>query len=233
MNLVQLIDRNGVRRVAAPTSDGRALRVLRGEEGVRDLALEAAREGIRLDAVVAERLGSEELSYDEAVSEQRLLPPIDHPDSAHCIVTGTGLTHLGSAQSRDAMHAKLEAESLALTDSMTMFMLGLEGGKPAAGEVGVTPEWFYKGDGQCIVPTGHALDIPPFAEDGGEEAELFGIYVISDVGEPLRVGFTVGNEFSDHVLEQRNYLYLAHSKLRTCSIGPELRLGDLPRHVEG
>lgn len=77
---------------------------------MRDLALEAARGGMRLDAVVAERLGSEVLDYDEVVSERRLLPPIDHPDPAHCIVTGTGLTHLGSAQSRDTMHAKLEAE---------------------------------------------------------------------------------------------------------------------------
>lgn len=84
-----------------------------------------------------------------------------------------------------------------------------------------------------MVPPEHALDIPPFAEDGGEEAELVGVYVISDAGEPLRVGFAVGNEFSDHALERRNYLYLAHSKLRTCSIGPELRLGDLPEHVGG
>lgn len=33
------------------------------------------------------------------------------------------------------------------TDSMRMFLLGLKGGKPADGEIGVQPEWFYKGDG--------------------------------------------------------------------------------------
>jgi hypothetical protein len=38
----------------------------------------------------------------------------------------------------------------------------------------------------------------------------------------LRLGFTQGNEWSDHVTENINYLYLAPSKLRTCSIGPEL-----------
>jgi len=32
------------------------------------------------------------------------LPPLDHPDPSHCHVTGTGLTHLGSAKNRDAMH---------------------------------------------------------------------------------------------------------------------------------
>ena len=33
-----------------------------------------------------------------------------------------------------------------------------------------------------------------------------------------------GNEFSDHVFEKKNYLYLASSKLRTCSLGPEVAL---------
>jgi hypothetical protein len=41
-----------------------------------------------------------------------------------------------------------------------------------------------------------------------------------------------GNEFSDHVFERLNYLNLAGSKLRTCSIGPELvvdaRFDDVP-----
>jgi hypothetical protein len=31
-----------------------------------------------------------------------------------------------------------------------------------------------------------------------------------------------GNEFSDHLMESKNYLYLAPSKLRTCAVGPEL-----------
>lgn len=31
----------------------------------------------------------------------------------------------------------------------------------------------------------------------------------------------VGNEFSDHQFEKKNYLNLASSKIRTCSLGPE------------
>jgi hypothetical protein len=46
--------------------------------------------------------------------------------------------------------------------------------------------------------------------------------VIDLAGMPRRIGFTVGNEFSDHLFEKKNYLYLAASKLRNCSIGPEL-----------
>ena len=33
--------------------------------------------------------------------------------------------------------------------------------------------------------------------------------------------------------ERHNYLWLAHSKLRPASIGPELLTGPLPGHVEG
>ncbi len=62
-----------------------------------------------------------------------MLAPIDHPDPAHLYVTGTGLTHLGSAEGRDKMHKSL-ADPAALTDSMKMFKLGLEGGKPGQGQ---------------------------------------------------------------------------------------------------
>ncbi len=131
------------------------------------------------------------------------------------------------------MHAKLDAEEETLTDSMRMFQLGLEGGKPAPGEVGVQPEWFYKGDGDWLVSPGQPLTVPSFALDGGDEPELVGLYVIGDTGEVIRVGYAIGNEFSDHVMERQNYLYLAHSKLRTSSFGPELLAGPAPAHIEG
>jgi hypothetical protein len=174
------------------------------------------------------------VDYDRLAVGRRLLPPLDHPDPAHCFVTGTGLTHLGSAQARDSMHVKLDKQEEAnLTDSMRMFRWGLEGGRPAPGQIGVQPEWFYKGSGACIVPPEQPLELPAFALDGGEEAELVGLYVIAPDGAVLRVGYALGNEFSDHVMERQNYLYLAHSKLRTCSIGPELLVGEIPPSIEG
>ena len=130
------------------------------------------------------------------------------------------------------MHAKL-ADPGALTDSMKMFKLGLEGGRPAPGEAGVQPEWFYKGDGAMLAAPGAALQSPGFALDGGDEAEIAAIYVIGPDGIPHRLGFALANEFSDHVTEQLNYLYLAHSKLRPAAIGPELRVGPLPDEVHG
>jgi hypothetical protein len=75
--------------------------------------------------------------------------------------------------------------------------------------------------------------MPDFALDGGEEAELAGIYLIADDGTPCRLGFTLANEFSDHVTERTNYLYLAHSKLRPAALGPELLLGEPPLDIRG
>ena len=161
------------------------------------------------------------------------MPPLDHPDVYRCLITGTGLSHLGSAAARDSMHVKLQKEESELTDSMKMFKWGVEGGKPVAGKIGTPPEWFYKGDGRCVIAPEKELELPAYALDGGEEVEIVGLYVIGDRGEVLRVGFALGNEYADHVMERQNYLYLAHSKLRQCSFGPELLTGGLPASVTG
>jgi hypothetical protein len=161
-----------------------------------------------------------------------LLAPIDHPDTAHLLMTGTGLTHLGSAEGRDKMHRAL-ADTAEQTDSMKMFLMGVEGGKPVGDGPGAQPEWFYKGDGSQLVAPGEPLPSPAFALDAGEEPEIAGIYLIDDDGTPVRLGHALANEFSDHVTERGNYLWLAHSKLRPAALGPELLLGELPAHVEG
>ena len=75
--------------------------------------------------------------------------------------------------------------------------------------------------------------MPPYAEDGGEEAEIAVLYVIGPDGQPYRVGMAQGNEFSDHRFEKRNYLNLAGSKLRTCSVGPEMAIEPDFRTVPG
>ena len=223
-SLVQF-ERDGRRGVAAIDPSGTAFIVTAGETTL-DLAEQAVAASIGLAALVATALGAR---VDLAAC--RLLNPIDHADSAHVLVSGTGLTHMGSAEGRDKMH-KAAAGGHA-TDSMKMFLMGLEGGRPEPGAIGVQPEWFYKGDGSILVPPGAPLAIPAFARDGGEEPEIAGIYLIDRQGQPVRLGFALGNEFSDHVTERENYLWLAHSKLRQASLGPELRLGDLPADVRG
>jgi hypothetical protein len=227
MSLVQFRDADGVRGVAVLDGQGVARRV----PGVRStlaLALEALVRGHSL----AEAIGDAGEGEAIDLATVTLLAPIDHEDSAHLLLTGTGLTHLGSAEGRDKMHRAIN-DAAAQTDSMKMFLMGVEGGKPGKGETGAQPEWFYKGDGASLVAPGQPLPSPDFALDAGEEPEIAGIYLIDHAGMPVRLGFALANEFSDHVTERGNYLWLAHSKLRPAALGPELLIGDLPGHVEG
>jgi len=233
MRVVQFLDGAAGRCVGIVSDDGASLGVVAGARTLYDIALEAIRRGSGIESVAREWLSRESVSYAAVSAERRLLPPLDHAEHARWLVTGTGLSHLGSAAARDAMHAKLQTEEAQLTDSMKMFKWGLDGGKPPAGEIGVQPEWFYKGDGRCVVAPEQPLELPAYALDGGEEVEVVGLYVIGDGGEVYRVGFALGNEYSDHVMERQNYLYLAHSKLRQCAYGPELLLGELPPSVAG
>jgi hypothetical protein len=231
MNIVQFTTEKGKRAVAVAAGDG--LHVLKGVPSTIALANRAFKEKKKLSALAKELSSERPESYEAALKEKRVLPPVTHDDPAHCIITGTGLTHLGSASARDTMHKKLDGGEAALTDSLKMFKMGLEGGKPKKGVTGVQPEWFYKGDGRWLVPPGGALPKPSFALDGGEEPEIAGLYLIDAKGKPVRLGFALGNEYSDHITERQNYLFLAHSKLRHCAIGPEMITGPLPKHIEG
>lgn len=217
--------KDGARGLLALDTAGAARRV-----GAADTTLALAQLALRRGAPLA-TLAAESCGAPVDLDAVELLGPIDHPDPAHLIVSGTGLTHLGSAEGRDAMHKALAAGQA--SDSMRMFLMGLEGGKPAPGQVGAQPEWFYKGDGGILVDPGAPLRAPAFAGDGGEETEIAGVYIIDEGGAPTRLGYALGNEFSDHVTERANYLWLAHSKLRQAALGPELRLGELPPDIEG
>jgi len=226
MHLVQLNHPDRGRHVAIV--DEPRLALLRSPTSVYQLARTAIERGEALAAVVDAERSEDSLDYDTVYggqSDWRLLPAFDHPlDPAHCLVTGTGLTHQASAANRDKMHQA--AASGQMNDSLRMYQWGVEQGRPAAGAIGVQPEWFYKGTGTALRAHGEPLEQPPYADDGGEEPEVAAAYVIDDAGMPWRIGFAPGNEFSDHAMEKKNYLYLAHSKLRTCAIGPELSIDE-------
>jgi len=228
--LLQHRDSEGVRSVIA-ARDARAT-LIPGVTSVRELALDAIAKGQTLAEAVVARGEGAEIDLAAELAAGRLLAPIDHEDPAHLVMTGTGLTHLGSAEGRDKMHREAAAAEKQ-TDSMRMFLEGVEGGKPAPGQVGQQPEWFYKGDGSHLVGPGAPLTMPAFAQDGGEEPELAGIYLIGPDGTPHRLGLCLANEFSDHVTERHNYLWLAHSKLRQAALGPELLVGEAPSDVRG
>jgi hypothetical protein len=230
LRLIQILTAGGERFVAAVSEGLEAWRI-EGTTTVLALAQAAIDAKSTLQELVNAAGRADAIDLGEALHRGWVLAPVDHPDAARVFLTGTGLTHLGSASARDKMHA--EAHSEDASDSMKMFRMGLEGGKREDGQVGVQPEWFYKGDGRSIVAPEKPLPSPEFALDGGEEPELAGIYLIAPDGTPCRLGFTLANEFSDHIMERMNYLYLAHSKLRPAALGPELLLGELPADIRG
>ncbi len=231
MNIVQYTDKNSKNRVGV-VIEGLVtpLKKVLSTVAVAQLAM---KDGSTLAKMAVNLASGPPEKMSSLLKEKRILSPVTHEDPAHCIITGTGLTHLGSAAARDSMHKKLEGGVEELTDSLKMFKSGLEGGKPEKGKAGVQPEWFYKGDGRWLVAPGAPLPKPSFALDGGEEPELAGLYLIDAKGKPVRLGFALGNEYSDHITERQNYLLLAHSKLRHSAIGPEMITGAAPSHIEG
>jgi hypothetical protein len=231
IRLVQ-IQKGAVRRVGVVVEP--QIRLLERFDTVYSLAWAAITDGTTLSGLIEKHATNERLDYDpiyNGESDWRLLTPMDHPEEpARCLVSGTGLTHFGSARSRDAMHQNKAEET---TDSMRMFRWGVDKGRPERGQIGVAPEWFFKGVGTITRACGEPLMVPSFAGDGGEEAELAGIYLVGPDGMPHRVGMAQGNEFADHRFEKLNYLNLAGSKIRTCSFGPELAIAPEFRSVPG
>ena len=116
MNLVQITDLKGKRRVGLVAADRIVL--LKKAATTLDLARMALNEGVKLSAMASSLATSVTEDYAAALKEKRVLTPVDHPDPAHCIITGTGLTHLGSAAARDGMHKKLSGAKEDLTDSL-------------------------------------------------------------------------------------------------------------------
>lgn len=231
-NLVQVKNSDG--NIKAAVVNGDDLHLL--DVSTYELSLEAANRELKISDILKNHYTGEVASYDDAIKGGKIQPPITHPEPSKQILSGTGLTHLGSAAPRNKMHSSNTegtTEVLPKTDTQKMFDLGVEGGKGTEDKPGVAPEWFYKGTGEAVNAPFATLTMPDFSLDGGEEAEIAGIYIVSKFGKVFRIGYTLGNEFSDHVTERKNYLYLAHSKLRNCSFGPEIMIGDLPEEVTG
>jgi len=121
VRLVQLknqLKNNDARRVALV--DEPHLRLLENCSSVYSLAQEAIASSVKLTALVKQRATKDLLEYEsiyQGQSEWQLLPPMDHPDEpSRCLVSGTGLTHLGSARERQEIreNSAEEKEELAL-----------------------------------------------------------------------------------------------------------------------
>lgn len=224
MRLVQLQHGSKGRFIAIVEEPN--LRLVNAITSVYDLAMKALEDKEKIKDLLDNNRTSTLISYEEVYkgsSDYSLLPPFDCPgEPLKLMLAGTGLTHKASAENRDKMH--LAQEDKQLTDSMKIYLMGVEGGWPEKGKIGVQPEWFYKGNGSILKAHNEVLEVPVYAEDGGEEPEVAAAYIVDKTGKPFRLGFMIANEFSDHRMERKNYLYLAPSKIRNCSVGPELCL---------
>ena len=92
IRLIQLRSNDGVRIVAAAEDSGDAWRI-DGVASTYELARAAMESGSTLETQAQRHASAERIDLEQALSEQRILAPIDHPDSAHLHLTGTGLTH--------------------------------------------------------------------------------------------------------------------------------------------
>ncbi|WP_374650909.1 AraD1 family protein [Dongia sp.] len=232
MRLIQYFQ-NGHRHVGWVQPDGDHAREIGKVASVFELANLAIARKVGIETLVKELATDRVVDYAALLAGNQIMAPVEHPEPARFFITGTGLTHIGSASARNRMHVATHGDGAPESDSMKIFRMGLDGGKPEAGKIGIQPEWFYKGVGTCVLAPGEPLPLPAFALAGAEEAEIVGLYLVGPDGSPYRIGYALGNEFSDHITEAQNYLYTQHSKLRACSIGPEILIGELPRDVRG
>lgn len=232
MRIVQFLEDGGHRRIGLVEGESTVTEI-NAAETTYSLVLSLLESGGNIEGFVHEHGLGRSYDYSVLLSEKRVLVPVDHPDPARCWVVGTGLTHLGAGVNRSEALEQAKASAPPSTDAQRLWREGLLGGRKEPGQVGAQPEWFFKGDGSCVVAPEHPLVMPSYSEDGGEEPELVGLYVISGDGTPCRLGFAIGNEFTDHVTERKNYLFLAHSKMRPCSFGPELRVDPIPGRIQG
>ena len=232
MRLIQFAAADGTRAVAA-IEGASAPRVVLGAASVRELALEAH----RIEALAR---GKRPLRADSAtpstttalIAEKRILLPLDHPGA---------VAHRRGAHRPDASRQRAVAQfdaRQAAERRPHRFHEDVQA-RPGRRQAGSRARSACSRNGPTRA-TAHGWSRPSsrsscraMPRTAARKGRSPGLYVIGDHGEVLRVGFALGNEYSDHVMERRNYLYLAHSKLRQSSFGPEVLIGELPNEVKG
>ena len=117
IRLVQYKSPDGERHVGRVSSDGNHLQPLSDTASVMELAEAAIDRGINISSLVEERSGTAAVDYDELLRLGLVLAPLDHPEPARFLVTGTGLTHTGSASARNQMHTLTHGKGASESDS--------------------------------------------------------------------------------------------------------------------
>ena len=103
MRFIQYLDGDGNQRVGCTSTDAGRVRRLDGVASTVALAQAAFAHALPMEQMAELRLGAlEPAPLARMLESLRVLTPLMHDDPSRCLVTGTGLTHLGSAATRDA-----------------------------------------------------------------------------------------------------------------------------------
>jgi hypothetical protein len=109
----------------------------------------------------------------------------------------------------------------------------ITGSEIGPGDGQVPPGWFFRGNGATLVGSGQPLQQPDFGMGAAARASVVGLYIIADDGTPCRLGWALGNDFTDDRVLGLGPAYRAPARLRASAVGPELVFGDLPREITG
>ncbi|MFJ7098972.1 hypothetical protein ACIQWL_54375 [Streptomyces mirabilis] len=89
-------------------------------------------------------------------------------------------------------------------------------------------DFYYKGTGDLLCTDGELLASPVPLTGGGIEAEFCAVYCVNKVGEPVYLGYTLANDFSDAGLRHARRNLANLSKLQPTAVAAEVVLGELP-----
>ncbi len=109
----------------------------------------------------------------------------------------------------------------------------ITGSEIGPGEGQVPLGWFFRGNGATLVGSGQPLQQPDFGMGAAARAAVVGLYIIADDGTPCRLGWALGNDFTDDRVLGLGPAHRAPARLRASAVGPELVFGDLPREITG
>lgn len=208
--------------------NGTIVNYIKKSISIYELAINSIKEELKLSDYIKKNFTFDELDYNEIANNYSFTLPMMPHDLNHCFVSGFGLTHFNSVLLKyDANRGGRFA------DAQRVYLNGLDRGKPKDNEVGSRPGWFYKGNGHNLIKTGESLSVFNDSVHVGEEPELAFIYLIGKNKIPYRVGFCLGNELTDHGLEDDSAYYIAQSKFLSGAINSEICIGALPEKLLG
>jgi hypothetical protein len=90
-------------------------------------------------------------------------------------------------------------------------------------------DFYYKGTGDLLCPDGEPLASPVPLTGRGIEAEFCAMYCVNKTGEPVYLGYTLANDFSDAGLRHARRNLANLSKLQPTALAAEAVLADLPQ----